>query len=62
HRCSLDLALHAVDVMTGILKSGETGRMVSTTTTCERPAALGVAEAKKLLKPASGSAAGKRAA
>ena len=28
HRCSLDLALHAVDVMTGILRSGETGKFV----------------------------------
>ena len=50
HRCSLELALHAVDVMTSILKSGETGRAVTLSTTCERPAALGVAEAKALLK------------
>ena len=28
HRCSLELALHAVDVMTWILKSGETGKFV----------------------------------
>ena len=28
HRCSMELALHAVDVMTGILKSGETGKFV----------------------------------
>ena len=28
HRCSLDRALHAVDVMTAILKSGETGTFV----------------------------------
>ena len=28
HRCSLELALHAVDVMTSILKSGETGKFV----------------------------------
>ena len=49
HRCSMELALHAVDVMTGILKSGETGKFVAMQTTCGRPAALGVKEAKGLL-------------
>jgi predicted dehydrogenase len=49
HRCSLELALHAVDVMTSILKSGESGKFVTLQTTCERPAALGVDEAKALL-------------
>jgi predicted dehydrogenase len=52
HRCSMELALHAVDVMTSILKSGETGKPVRPTTTCERPAPLGIAEAKALLAPA----------
>src|SRR5690606_32925040 len=28
HRCSLELSLHVIDVMTGILRSGETGRFV----------------------------------
>ena len=50
HRCSLELALHAVEVMTACLKSGETGQFVTMTTTCERPAALSGAEAKALLK------------
>ncbi|MCO5064428.1 MAG: Gfo/Idh/MocA family oxidoreductase [Rhizobiaceae bacterium] len=49
HRCSEELALHAVDVMTGILRSGEAGRFIEMATTCERPAALGVKEAKALL-------------
>lgn len=49
HRCSMEGALHSVDVMTGILKSGETGKFVKMQTTCERPAALGVKEAKALL-------------
>ncbi|WP_157014386.1 Gfo/Idh/MocA family protein [Mesorhizobium xinjiangense] len=49
HRCSLELALHTIDVMTGILESGETGRFVAMRTRCERPAPLGVAEAKALL-------------
>jgi predicted dehydrogenase len=52
HRCSMEAALHAIDVMTGMLKSGETGKFVEMTTTCERPPALGVKEAKALLKPA----------
>ena len=49
HRCSLEFALHAVDVMTSILRSGEEGGFIDIATTCERPAALDVAEAKKLL-------------
>lgn len=49
HRCSMEMALHAVEVMTGILKSGETGEFVAMQTTCERPAALGVKEAKALM-------------
>jgi predicted dehydrogenase len=48
-RCGLDVALHAVDVMTSILKSGEIGQAVTLSTTCERPAALGPDEAKALL-------------
>ncbi|WP_027489156.1 Gfo/Idh/MocA family protein [Allorhizobium undicola] len=49
-RCSLDRALHGVDVMTSILKSGETGQFVTLSTTCTQPAALGVEEALALLK------------
>ncbi|GLS36079.1 oxidoreductase [Mesorhizobium tianshanense] len=49
HRCSMELALHAVDVMTGMLRSGASGKFVAMQTTCERPAALGVKEAKGLL-------------
>lgn len=49
-RCSLDVALHAVDVMTSILKAGETGQVVTLTTTCERPAPLGPDDARALLK------------
>jgi hypothetical protein len=49
HRCSLELALHAVDVMTSILTAGETGAWVTLTTTCERPAALGPSEARALM-------------
>ncbi len=31
HRCSLEMSLHAVDVMTSILKSGETGEFITLT-------------------------------
>ncbi len=49
HRCSLERTLHGVDIMTAILKSGETGQFITLTTTCTRPAALGIAEARALL-------------
>lgn len=49
HRCSMEAALHAIEVMTGMLKSGETGKFVDMATTCERPAALSVKDAKALL-------------
>ncbi|SHF68275.1 Predicted dehydrogenase [Loktanella atrilutea] len=50
HRCALDLAVHVTDVMTSILKSGETGQFVDMTTTCARPEALGPDAARALLK------------
>lgn len=49
-RCSLERALHGVDVMMACLTSGETGEFVTLTTTCTRPAALGIAEARALLR------------
>lgn len=49
-RCSLERALHGVDVMTAILKSGETGEFVTLSTTCTQPAALGIEEAQALLR------------
>mgnify|MGYP001160649665 FL=1 len=48
-RCSLERALHGVEVMTACLKSGETGQFVTLTTTCTRPAALSPDEARALL-------------
>jgi predicted dehydrogenase len=48
-RCSIDLALHVVDVMLGILKSGETGEFVAMTTSCARPEAFNPEQAKSLL-------------
>ena len=50
HRCSLEVALHAVDVMTSVLKSGETGQFETLSTTCERPEALSPSDATALLR------------
>lgn len=49
HRCNIDLAVHATDVMTSILKAGEEKRFVTLTTTCDRPAPLSPDEARALL-------------
>lgn len=50
HMCSLDRALHGVEVMTGILTSAQTDERVSLITSCERPRALDPAAAQSLLK------------
>ncbi|MCT8999774.1 Gfo/Idh/MocA family protein [Chelativorans intermedius] len=50
HRCSLEMSLHAVDVMTSILKSAESGGFVALSTRCERPAALDIEAARRLLE------------
>lgn len=49
-RCGLDVALHAVDVMTSLLKAGESGQVLTLSTTCERPLALSPSDAQALLK------------
>ena len=49
HRCSIDLAIHAVDVMTSILKAGEKRQFIDLTTTCARPAPLSPDDARALL-------------
>ncbi len=49
HRCSMEMALHAIEIMTAMLKAGETGKVITLQTTCERPAALGIAEAKSMM-------------
>jgi predicted dehydrogenase len=49
-RCSIDRMAHVVDIMTSIIKSGETGKFVTLKTTCTRPKALSIEEAKALLR------------
>jgi len=48
HRCSQELALHVVEIMTSILASGEENQFVEMTTSCERPAPLGPDAARAL--------------
>ncbi len=51
-RCSLERALHGVDVMLAILRSGEEKRFIDIETRCTRPEALDIAAAEALLRPA----------
>jgi predicted dehydrogenase len=48
-RCSLERALHGIEVMTSILKSGEVGAFVEMQTTCTRPEPLDPEAARALL-------------
>ncbi len=48
-RCGMDRALHGIDIMASILKSGETGGFVELRTTCTRPEPLGPDAARALL-------------
>jgi predicted dehydrogenase len=49
-RCGISRMLHVVDVMTAILKSGETGKFETLKSTCTRPKPLTPEEAQALLK------------
>lgn len=49
HRCSMELATHVIDVLTSVIKSGETGEFITMSTTCERPATVTPAEARALM-------------
>ena len=49
HRCNDAFATHVVEVMTAILEAGETGNVMTLTTTCSRPDAMGPDQARALL-------------
>jgi predicted dehydrogenase len=51
HRARGDVALHVLAVMAGILEAATAGRRVAISPACERPAPLGEADARMLLKP-----------
>jgi predicted dehydrogenase len=50
HRCSLELAIHVVDVLTACLQAGDERRVIELTTTCARPAPLNAASAAELMR------------
>ncbi|MDP0929851.1 Gfo/Idh/MocA family oxidoreductase [Paracoccus onubensis] len=47
--CDQSRALHVIDVMTSILRAGETGEWITLATTCRRPDAMGPDAARALL-------------
>jgi len=49
HRCNDLFATHVVEVMTAILEAGETGEVMTMTTTCARPEVFGPDQARALL-------------
>jgi hypothetical protein len=49
-RCSLDFALHVLDIMTSLVRSADQKQTISLTTSCERPAPLSHAEALALFR------------
>ena len=48
-RCSIDRTLHAVEVMTSVLKSAADGKFIEMKTTCTQPAPLGPDEARAMM-------------
>ncbi len=49
HRCGLGFALHVIDTLTSILRSGEENAFIEIGTTCDRPAPLDPEAARALL-------------
>lgn len=49
HRCGPEFATHVIEVMTAILTAGETSQVLSMSTSCERPDALGPDQARALM-------------
>lgn len=49
HRCNDEFATHVVEVMTAILEAGETGTVMTMTSTCGKPDVLGPDAARALM-------------
>lgn len=49
HRCNDAFATHVVEVMTAILEAGDTGKVLTMETTCNRPDVLGPEAARALM-------------
>ncbi|MEM8537534.1 MAG: Gfo/Idh/MocA family oxidoreductase, partial [Pseudomonadota bacterium] len=54
HRCNIDLAVHAVDVMTSILRAAQERRPIDLKTSCERPEPLLPSQAASLVTDTPG--------
>ena len=50
HRCSGEMALHVLDILTSISRSAEEAEFVNLATQCERPAPLDDSAARKLMR------------
>ena len=50
HRCSGEMALHVLDILTSIVRSAEEAEFVTPITQCERPAPLDDNAARKLMR------------
>jgi predicted dehydrogenase len=51
-RCNAALALHVIDILTGLNHAAAERQVVTMTTTCSRPEPLAAGEARTLLAPA----------
>ncbi len=49
HRCGAEFATHVIEVMAAILTAGETNRVLTMSTRCERPEALSPEQARGLM-------------
>ena len=49
HKCSFEMSLHVVEVMTTILRAGQEARWIDVETICDRPSPLGPDEARALM-------------
>ena len=49
-RCDISMVAHVVEIMTAMMESGKSKKVVTLKSTCKRPAPFGPAEARALLK------------
>ena len=49
-RCDISMVAHVVEVMTSVMESGTKRKVITLKSTCKRPAPLGPAEARGLMK------------
>ena len=49
-RCDISMVAHVVEVMTAMMESGKSHKVVTLKSTCKRPKPLGPDEARSLMK------------